>query len=207
MQLYIRNKIGLKFVIISAGLIAILISSNCKKEELPTYYVPDSVRAYVSFKEGSYWIYKDDSTGIEDSVWVTKFISKLDPTVNSKGKINGNEEVITCSLSISNSNLTGSFGARQSAVSYYLYDWSFSLVFYKNSSSWNTTTFYRDSIIIDSLEVDHVLNFTLNDNSIILPYVSMNMYIKSSIGFLKWNMIYSDGKKRQQHLIRYHINQ
>ena len=57
MQLFIQNSIKLNFY--NGALLLFVIMTNtlsCKKEPIPEYYVTDSVRAYVSFKAGSYWI-------------------------------------------------------------------------------------------------------------------------------------------------------
>ena len=53
------------------GIIVISISVSCKKT---TYYgISDFVKEYFSYKQGSYWIYKNDSTGEIDSTFVSAF--------------------------------------------------------------------------------------------------------------------------------------
>jgi hypothetical protein len=47
----------------------IIIISSCKKA--PYYPVSDEMKEWFSFQKGSYWIYKDDSTGTLDSAYVT----------------------------------------------------------------------------------------------------------------------------------------
>ncbi|MGA3013973.1 MAG: hypothetical protein ABSD71_08055 [Bacteroidales bacterium] len=46
----------------------ITLCVSCKK--VPYYAVSDSEKAYFAFQKGSYWIYKDDSTGVVDSTYV-----------------------------------------------------------------------------------------------------------------------------------------
>ena len=36
----------------------------------PSFLIPQEVKDYTFFKEGTYWIYKDSASGIEDSVYV-----------------------------------------------------------------------------------------------------------------------------------------
>jgi len=52
-------------------IIAFFICSaiSCKKEK-PTYYIPQEIKDYVMFPEGSYWIYEDSITGNIDSIFL-----------------------------------------------------------------------------------------------------------------------------------------
>ena len=52
------------------GFFLILLIS-CKK--VPTYGISDGMKEYFSFKPGSYWIYKNDSTGAIDSTYVKSY--------------------------------------------------------------------------------------------------------------------------------------
>jgi len=51
-------------------LILALISA-CKKD--PYYPVSDEMKQYFNFQNGSYWIYKNDSTGFLDSSYVSRY--------------------------------------------------------------------------------------------------------------------------------------
>ena len=56
--------------------------SGCKKpEELrETYYIDKELYDYVLFPKGSWWIYKEETSGVEDSVVITKkeqYINKV----------------------------------------------------------------------------------------------------------------------------------
>lgn len=65
---------GTPAYLLLAGVILLLVS--CDKELPPGepggIYVerPDDIRDYIWFKEGSYWIYRDSASGVEDSVYV-----------------------------------------------------------------------------------------------------------------------------------------
>ena len=206
MQLFIRNNIKLKFCIAALFLFVIVNTLSCKKEPIPDYYMADSVRAYVSFKPGSYWIYKDDSTGTEDSIWVTKLKSKWEARVISYEVI-ANDERITCKINIINSNLSGDFTSLKTGVGYNFYDWGLGFDFNERFQDWNNNLFYRDSVLIDSLRYDHVLNFVAGGTPIYETFNYVNVYFKSKIGILKWVVRYNDGHYRRQHLVRYFLAQ
>jgi hypothetical protein len=49
---------------------------SCKKDK--DYPVPEEMKQYFVFQKGSYWIYKNDSTGELDSTYVNYFTSLFD---------------------------------------------------------------------------------------------------------------------------------
>lgn len=205
MQSFIRNSIRLKLSIATFFLFIIVNFLSCKKEPFPDYYVADSVRAYVSFKPGTYWIYKDDSTGNEDSIWVTSLKSTWKARLNSVDEVVGNDELITCKVNINDSNLIGEFNSLKTGVGYSLYDWKFGFNFRENSSTWNNTLSYQDSIFIDSIKYDHVLNFVVGFIPDYENYNHIDVHFKSNLGFLKWTIVYNSGHIRRQHLVRYYL--
>lgn len=69
------KKINKSFLVIALLLGALFGNCKCKKDPDPTPEpkptVPlEDLTAYSYFKTGTYWIYKDSATGIEDSVYV-----------------------------------------------------------------------------------------------------------------------------------------
>jgi hypothetical protein len=65
-------------------LVFCLALNSCKKEETH-YYISEEFKAWGLFQKGSYWIYKNDSTFILDSVYLTGDPSVFDiPTNDSK---------------------------------------------------------------------------------------------------------------------------
>lgn len=69
-------------------MITVLISS-CGKDDEPDpatspLYIPSEVKRYTFFWPGTYWIYKDSVSGIEDSVYVSSETHGLD-TVDGTG--------------------------------------------------------------------------------------------------------------------------
>jgi hypothetical protein len=56
-------------------LVMILCLFGCKKKQgqpLPYYKVPEELKTACLFGGGSYWIYKNDSTGATDSIYIDK---------------------------------------------------------------------------------------------------------------------------------------
>lgn len=51
-------------------LAALMLVLGCKKKD-NTHYLPDDFKRNFSFKEGSFWIYRDSISGREDSCFVT----------------------------------------------------------------------------------------------------------------------------------------
>jgi hypothetical protein len=69
-------------------LMLVLISiASCHKNEKTVIYFPDDLKPYALFKMGSYWIYKNDKTGVEDSTFLLSSPS-LDFTSSSETSSN-----------------------------------------------------------------------------------------------------------------------
>jgi len=64
-------KIFLKYLLFLSCLISVLLITDCKK--VPWYGISDDIKNSFSFQKGSYWIYKNDSTGLLDSTFVSSF--------------------------------------------------------------------------------------------------------------------------------------
>ena len=79
--MYFTNKITIKLI----SLLAILLGlSNCEEREPNYYYIPEAVKEYGDFKEGSYWIYAIDSEENEDSIWVENYTVGQNEEVSDK---------------------------------------------------------------------------------------------------------------------------
>ena len=57
--------------------LALILLISCKKK-LPYYGLSDQMKEYFVFKQGSYWIYRNDSTGIIDSSYTMSFYSTVE---------------------------------------------------------------------------------------------------------------------------------
>ncbi len=66
-------------------LIFLFILVGCIKDEPitipPTYYLPDNFKNWIYFKTGTYWIYKNDTTGIEDSIVVNESYNDIESMI------------------------------------------------------------------------------------------------------------------------------
>lgn len=70
------HKIKLKLSLLILLLMGIFLSF-CNKEA-KHYYISEEFKSWCSFNKGSYWIYQNDSTLIQDSLFLTKDPSILD---------------------------------------------------------------------------------------------------------------------------------
>jgi hypothetical protein len=57
------------FLIMTIPLV-IIIESSCKKNK-PTYYISQELKDFCLFEMGSSWVYKNDSTGLNKTAYVT----------------------------------------------------------------------------------------------------------------------------------------
>jgi len=63
----------------------VLLFSHCEEREPVHFFIPEVVKEYGDFKEGSYWIYQIDSSDNEDSVWVaSRTIGQNEEVVDKK---------------------------------------------------------------------------------------------------------------------------
>jgi len=62
------------------AIVVLVLLAACKKE-LTFYGISDEMKEYFVFQKGSYWIYKDDSTGVIDSTYIKSIYSSGDDRV------------------------------------------------------------------------------------------------------------------------------
>lgn len=74
--------IGFAFLVIGYG-------TSCKKAIEPGIPMNAELKQYFNFQIGSYWVFKDSSTGIMDSIWVTynTYLPNDDPGQQGKESI------------------------------------------------------------------------------------------------------------------------
>lgn len=70
-----RKTLTITALILSAGLMMVCMYSCFK--EFPTYYIPEEMKTYIDFPEGSYWIYEDSLSGRIDSVYLLERTSRI----------------------------------------------------------------------------------------------------------------------------------
>jgi hypothetical protein len=69
-----KVKINIPFFSIAIFLLVFFFSGCKKNDSYTTYDIPPLLKEYMSFKEGSYWIYKNEVTGTLDSCYVTGMV-------------------------------------------------------------------------------------------------------------------------------------
>jgi hypothetical protein len=78
-------------IVLTISIISLLIYS-CKKKD-PVFYISQLSKDYCYYKSGSYWIYKNDSTGLFDSIF-----TNTDPSQVILERGGYKEEIIDVSL-------------------------------------------------------------------------------------------------------------
>ncbi len=61
-----------------------------------TIFLPQEVKDYFCFKEGSYWVYKDSISGVFDSIWIKNAVIEIGNQPSMKKNCN---EVYSCVFS------------------------------------------------------------------------------------------------------------
>lgn len=59
-----------KYIYIIFILLIVLSFQGCKKNSSTTIYIPKQLKDYSVFKEGSYWIFLNENTGVIDSMYI-----------------------------------------------------------------------------------------------------------------------------------------
>jgi len=79
----------------------IILFAGCKKKTEPPFYkISDEIKSYGDFKIGSYWIYKNDSLNIEDSIYIDSYYYKIweiRENLSNDSKLNYKYETISIS--------------------------------------------------------------------------------------------------------------
>jgi len=79
--MYFKNQI----FVLTGLILAIFVIYSCEEREPVHFFIPEVVKEYGDFKEGSYWIYQIDSSDNEDSVWVaSRTIGQNEEVVDKK---------------------------------------------------------------------------------------------------------------------------
>src|SRR5690349_4750455 len=76
----------MKSLILSLFFASLFFNAACQSEkkkvrectEENTIKMPKHAWDFLIFKQGSWWVYKEEKTGARDSVWVSRFVRNLD---------------------------------------------------------------------------------------------------------------------------------
>jgi hypothetical protein len=184
-----------KLFMVQLGM-ALVLGAGCNKKEETRYYVPEYLKQYALFKEGSYWIYKNEITGDNDSNYIT-----IPPLVKYTQYYSYDPICQTCETKYEGNPLRGSFLTNNDCDfsfsitgGYCLLNRSFNAGFVFKLDQYDT---YKELMIFDSLQINgnnyrDVLNtqyiYTTNNNdSTILTF-----YLVKGIGLVKFNQRIND---------------
>jgi hypothetical protein len=80
----LNNVFGVYFMIL------ILIFSGCSRKKIAPTYITEQLKSYAVFQVGSYWIFKNEITGVFDSTYILTaphffFLGNSDEAPNAQG--------------------------------------------------------------------------------------------------------------------------
>ncbi|HEY5122224.1 MAG TPA: hypothetical protein VIK14_00665, partial [Ignavibacteria bacterium] len=73
-------------------LLFLVLVTSCKKKGTTTYYIDNSFKEWVLYKQGSYWIYLNEGKGRLDSTFISQ---APDDFLSHSDEDNHNYEIIT----------------------------------------------------------------------------------------------------------------
>lgn len=194
-------------------LLAISLVTSCKKE-VQHYTVTQEFKDYFLFQEGSYWIYKEDSTNVIDSAYLsgppqysvlkTGDKTKWDPTAEQYS-VGFQSQILRGYLLLSgyggNSLLVG-VGSLQ-------YTWGIidhlspDTNFYMNSAPHGYIKLYP---ILPTIEINSIIYSDFFHTRFYNDDISCNFYFSKNVGLIKISG-YWENKNQSWSLLRCHIVQ
>jgi hypothetical protein len=192
-------------------LLLIISFSACKRKEPSIVYIPEEIKEYSIFQNDSYWVFKNETTGVIDSTFIQ------DPPQYTYTQ--GSDDVPSfevCYLKYDSKFITRSqinweqylIGFRNGLVGPCLRAESFQPGYVKKFDSYSLfkNINYFDSLEINSKVYYKVMNTfyqTTNSNDDTLMYT---YYLAKSIGLVKVNLHVSNYDTTWS-LLRYHVVQ
>jgi hypothetical protein len=178
MKTKLKTILQLVILFLFAGLFA------CKND-CPEYHVAPEAISYGVFKVGSWWIYQDETTGVQDCVYVDK-ITTVHNEVRIDKKCDYVNEQISMILKSKKSNIQFGCGVYRSR------DYSGISISFNNCFLHSATvaTFSPNLVLESDLEYFNsatIGNITYNDvikNTIISDY-GMEIWFAKGVGLLK----------------------
>ena len=187
---------------------------GCRKNEVVYYDLTEYAKSYGSFKNGSYWIYQNDSNFILDSIFVKDLKLSSWGRVSESDRLTEKYQILNCRLGSSINSPVNFFIRLESYRSFITYHF-----FYLNAVAyaryngesliripdvdWNSLTYY-DTVVINNTVYSNVYE-TENNFDFAFDYKKLNVFIASGIGLLKWNILYNDSTSESWSLVRLHI--
>ncbi|HTX87543.1 MAG TPA: hypothetical protein VMC08_01010 [Bacteroidales bacterium] len=147
----------------------------CKKEsEDKIYYIPTDFRPWVIYKPGTYWIYKNEITGLQDCTYVNYYNDKVLPGSPKDSRWLYSAEIAECAFS---SSFLGSFTTDGSS-----YRGAYYKIFLKNPVLGEMGVYY-DQIVHPSFE-------KYRGVGIIENYGVDTVYLSEDVNGISFNNVY-----------------
>ena len=194
------------------SLIPFLLIEGCKKKDKVVYNIPSYIKQYSLFQAGSYWIYKNNKTGLMDSCFISM------PPIISFNDLTGTNTALweTFNISYNSSFIAESWymldeyhlGLRSnhdvvclsgnSVTPGYFHKYSGSLIF--------SNLFIFDTLMVDSVKHFNVLKTGYSEILNTSDTSNYFFYFEKQVGLIKL-VHYRTGKDTTWNLIRYHAVQ
>jgi len=194
---------------------------SCRKHD-ETYYLTDNQKRYANFQKGSYWIYMNDSTLMEDSVYLIKTDGGFSGQ-QYDGDVISYQGIGCSSKSLVDTNLTIGIGVGALKNNKAHCSYSFDYCCDSTRTTWYVTTDffetkYGDYFGRESAQLKWYQYFFLNGRNYtsvveirFLGYHpnldSGTVFIAKDIGILKWQAQFKDSSSESWSLLRYHVVQ
>lgn len=171
----------------------LIFLQGCHKKEPSTVYIPEQLKVYSVFQVGSFWIYKNETTGEIDStiIQVSPQFSYIqisgDGPIFEKCVINFDSPLISSSYTyldeywITLKNGLPSICLRSTSFQPgYIYAYN-QFSYFKNIS-------YSDSLIINDNVFYNVMNTLYKTITLNLDTITYTFYLAKSVGLVKLNI-------------------
>jgi hypothetical protein len=192
-------------------LLTLLYSCRCKDNNA-VHQIPETLKPYGEFLEGTYWVLRNDSSLIEDSIAVTSASNSLNEV--SSECPNGGEK-IDYSVQVFKLNISPNYFGNLSDM--ILSDEG---LFFEegNDTAYSafkipipedtTWSLYLDSLLVNGISYEEVYKLKSHGGSSFLdPLDSSNYFLAANIGLLKKQIFLPSGEILSWSLIRSHIVQ
>ncbi len=190
----------------------ILLVSSCSKKNVETIYIPEYLKQYGVFQVGSYWVFKNELTGIIDSSFIVSppyfyFYQSSDlsePAIQEcderyEGTFLGVSNLIPDDYSIGfKSGTEGNCLKNKTFQPGYIFQED-QFDSYKEINSF-------DSLIVNNVKYYNVLNTQYESESYKGDSILLTFYLVKSIGLIKYDQRIGD-QDTTWSLLRYHIIQ
>jgi hypothetical protein len=204
--------------------------SYCKKESTKNYYLASNAKQFGAFQKGSYWIVQNDSSLIQDSIYVDFLMRGLDNR-EADGNVVESDEYLDCHLkSRLDSNLQIKIYILATSELSAHCNYSF-LYNHRAKPMWEIFTDYNEAPNGGELTptpyygtelINKYGQFNLNNASYYsvsqfkashsiavassgLDIKNVSVYVARNIGLIKWIIQYQDTSSENWSLIRSNI--